>query len=111
MSAARRAAPGALGPLTPLALEDAPELAALELLEHALHVAGLALLARHAHLRDPDAPPWIARTGPRSAEAAASAYFERAHHLAVVLRRYRAAVAAEAAEIAAAGHLRGNADF
>jgi len=79
-------------PLTPFVLQDAPELAAIALLEHALDVVRLALLARHTHLLDPDAPPWVEKA-PEPGEAIAGAFFKRAYHLGLLLRRYRGAVA------------------
>ncbi|MGO9837405.1 MAG: hypothetical protein ACLP1X_24705 [Polyangiaceae bacterium] len=41
---------GALSPVTLVDLLNAPELAVLELLDHAVHVARLALVAQHPHL-------------------------------------------------------------
>ena len=97
MNAGRRArtgpdCPPPPSPLTPFVLQDAPELAAIALLEHALDVVRLALLARHTHLLDPDAPPW-AETAPQPGEAIAGAFFKRAYPLGLLLRRYRGAVA------------------
>lgn len=69
---------------------NAPELAALVLLEQAIDVARIAVLAQHHDLLDPDAPR------PRAPEPGAhltESFFTRAHALQVVVRRYRAAVA------------------
>jgi hypothetical protein len=107
MTATRRSRPGPAcppipRPLTPFVLQDAPELAAIALLEHALDVVRLALLARHAHLLDPDAPPWVEKA-PEPGEAIAGAFFKRAYHLGLLLRRYRGEVAGPCARQDAAG--------
>ena len=97
MNAAPRASPAAGDPtdvLSPFDLMDAPELAALALLEHAIHVARIAVLAEHIELLDPDAP---SERDAHPADHLTSAFFARAYDLAVVLRRYRAAVTRAAA--------------
>jgi hypothetical protein len=78
---------------------DAPELAALVLLEHAIEVAWVAVLAQHVDLLDPDAP--FTREAQPGAELTRP-FFNSAHALTLVLRRYRAAVA-RAAAVAAGG--------
>ena len=80
--------------LTPFAVMDAPELAALALLEHAVEVAWIALLARHVDLLDPDAP---FRRAPQPGAAVTTPFFNAAHVLTDVIRRYRDALALAAA--------------
>jgi hypothetical protein len=79
--------------LTPFAVLNAPELAALVLLEHAIDVAWVAVLAQHLELIDPDAPFLCA---PHQDADLTALFFTRAHALSVAVRRYRAAVAAAA---------------
>lgn len=81
--------PPAAGALTPFAVMDVPELAALALLEHAIDVARVAVLAQHLELIDPDAP---FRCDPRPNNDVTGVFFVRAHALSVAIRRYRAAV-------------------
>lgn len=69
---------------------DAPELAALALLEHAIDVARVAVLAQHVELLDPD-PPF--RREPQPGAELTRPFLARAHALSIVIRRYRAAVA------------------
>jgi hypothetical protein len=76
--------------LTPFDVMDAPQLAALVLLEHAIEVARVAVLAQHIDLLDPD-PPF--RRDPQPGDELTTPFFTRAHALSVVIRRYRAAVA------------------
>jgi hypothetical protein len=80
--------------LSPYDLMGAPELAALALLEHAIDVARIALLAQHVELLDPDAPT---QREPQPGGLLTTAFFARSYDLAVVIRRYRAAVADAAA--------------
>ena len=68
---------------------NAPELSALVLLEHAIEIATLAVLAQHPALLDPDAP-CARHTHPGA--LLTHSLFVRAHKLCVVVRRYRAAV-------------------
>jgi hypothetical protein len=84
--------------LTPFDLMDAPELAALVVLEHAIEVAWVAVLAQHVDLLDPDAPQ---RRAPQPGAALTMPFFNGAHALTLVLRRYRAAVAHAAASSSA----------
>ena len=93
MTAPRRARPAHEEPpatLTPFAVSDAPELAALAVLEHAIDVARVAVLAQHVDLLDPDAP---FRRDPRPGDALTPALLASARALSVIIRRYRAAVA------------------
>lgn len=83
-----------LAPLTAFDLMVAPELAALAVLERAIDVAWIALLAQHVDLLDPDAPFMRA---PRPGANVAMPLFKVAHALTLVIRRYRAAVAEAAA--------------
>lgn len=69
---------------------DAPELAALVILEHAIEVAWLAMLAQHVELLDPDAPR---PHEPGRGSSLATRFFARAHALSDVIHRYRAVVA------------------
>lgn len=73
---------------------DAPELAALALLEHAIDVARVAVLAQHVELLDPD-PPF--RSEPKPGGELTRPFLARAHALLIVIRRYRAAIAQAAA--------------
>lgn len=95
-AASHRARPAVDDPavLSPFDVMDAPELAALALLEHAIHVARIALLAQHIELLDPDAPT---QRQPQPGGLLTTAFFARSYDLAVVIRRYRAAVAQAAA--------------
>jgi hypothetical protein len=79
---------------------DAPELAALAVLAHAIDVAWVAMLAQHSDLLDPDAPTSAA---PRPGAALSMPFFNGAHALTLVIRRYRAEVAQAAAERQASG--------
>jgi hypothetical protein len=97
MSAAPRPRPAREDPaevLSPFDVMEAPELAALALLEHAIHVARIAVLAQHVELLDPDAPP---QREAQPGGQLTTAFFARAYELAVVIRRYRAVVALAAA--------------
>lgn len=76
--------------LSPFAVMDAPELAALALLEHAIDVARVAVLAQHLELIDPDAP---FRCEPHPHADLIAQFFSRASALSVAIRRYRAALA------------------
>ena len=82
--------------LTPFAVMDAPELAALVLLENAIEVARIALLAQHIELLDPD-PPF--KRAPQPGDELTTPFFNRAHALSLVIRRYRAAIAKAAARL------------
>ncbi len=96
MKPRRPAAPEATPePLTPFSVMDAPELAALALLENAIDVARIAVLAQHADLLDPDAPYWSRRATLPGANLT-TAFFAHTHALWMTVRRYRAAVAASA---------------
>lgn len=77
-------------PLTPFDLMDAPELAALAVLQHAIEVAWVAVLAQHVDLLDPDAP---FRRAPQPGADLTTPFFRGAHALSLVIRRYRAVVA------------------
>jgi hypothetical protein len=97
VSAEPRAHPDGEAPaevLSPFDVMDAPELAALALLEHAIDVARVALLAQHVELLDPDA---ACQREAQPGDHLTAAFFARAYELAVVIRRYRAAVAQAAA--------------
>jgi hypothetical protein len=76
--------------ITPFAVMDAPELAAFALLEHAIDVACIALLAQHIYLLDSDPP---VQREPLPGGDLTKPFFARARALTVVLRRYRAALA------------------
>lgn len=76
--------------LSPFDVMSAPELAALALLEHALHVARIAMLAQHVELLEPDAS--FQPDAQPGAELTTS-FFARSYALSVVIRRYRTAVA------------------
>ena len=75
--------------LSPFDLMRAPQLAALVVLETALHVARLAMLAAHAELLDGEDAPRDVDPG---AELAAR-LLDRAHDVYAVSRAYRAAIA------------------
>jgi len=87
---ARPAAPAA-PPLTPVDLLGAPELAALDLLHHAVHIVGLALLAQYPHLLG-DQDGRVRHDGDPVAELA-ERLLRRAGALDDVIGRYRHAVA------------------
>lgn len=76
-------------PLTPHAVSDAPELAALVLLTHAIDVARVAVLAQYIDLLDPDAP---FRRDRRHGDALVPQLLASARALSVLIYRYRAAV-------------------
>lgn len=80
--------------LSPFDVMDAPELAALVLLEHAIEVAWVAVLAQHVDLLDSEAPFTRA---PQPGADLTTPFFNGAHVLTLVIRRYRAAVAQAAA--------------
>jgi hypothetical protein len=82
--------------LSPFDVIAAPELAALALLEHAIHVARIALLAQHVELLDPDAP---CRGKAQPGAELTNRFLARAYDLSAVIRRYRAAVGQAAASI------------
>lgn len=77
--------------LTPVDLLAAPELAALDLLRHAIHVAGLALVAQYPHLLG-DEYGRVRHDGDAVAELA-ERLLRRARALDDILGRYRTAVA------------------
>ena len=81
--------------LTPFAVMDAPELAALALLEHAIDVARVAVLAQHIDLIDPDAP---SPCSPLPGADLTALFFARAYALSTVIWRYRAALAPTAGQ-------------
>jgi hypothetical protein len=87
---AREDHPATLHPLSPFDVMDTPELAALALLEHAIDVARIAILAQHIGLLDPDPP---CRRDPKPGDELTTPFFTSAHALTIVIRRYRAAVA------------------
>jgi len=78
-------------PLTPVDLLSAPELAALDLLHHAMHVAGLALIAQYPHLLG-DEYGLVRHDGDAVAELA-ERLLRRARALDDIIGRYRRAVA------------------
>lgn len=88
---ARRRRGVRLAPITPEDLISAPELAALDLLSHAMHVAGLALLAQHPHLLG-DEHGLVQHHGDPVAELA-ERLLHRARALDDVIARYREAIA------------------
>lgn len=77
--------------LTPLELLGAPELAALDLLHHAVHVVGLALIAQYPHLLGDDYGR-VRHDGDVVAELA-ERLLRRAGALDDIIGRYRQAVA------------------
>ena len=77
--------------LTPVDLLGAPELAALDLLHHAVHVVGLALLAQYPHLLG-DQYGRVCHDGDPLAQLA-QRLLGRARALDDVIHRYRQAVA------------------
>jgi hypothetical protein len=78
-------------PLSPVDLLGAPELAALDLLRHAVHVAGLALIAQYPHLLG-DQYGRVRHDGDAAAHLA-ERLLRRAHALDEIIARYRRAVA------------------
>jgi hypothetical protein len=86
---ARPKAPAA-PPLTPIDLLGAPELAALDLLHHAVHVVGLALIAQYPHLLG-DEYGRVRHDGDAVAELA-DRLLRRAGALDDVIGRYRQAI-------------------
>ena len=78
-------------PLTPNILLAAPELAALEMLGHAVHVVGLALIAQYPNLLG-DEYGLVRHDGDAVSELAEK-LLRRAHALDDVIGRYRRAVA------------------
>jgi hypothetical protein len=72
-------------------LVSAPELAALDLLTHAVHVAGLALIAQYPHLLG-DEQGRVRHEGDPVAELA-ERLLHRARNLDDVIGRYREAIA------------------
>ncbi len=83
--------PQPLPPVTPVDLLSAPELAALDLLHHAMHVAGLALIAQYPHLLG-DEYGRARHDGDAVAELA-ERLLRRARALDDIIGRYRRAVA------------------
>jgi len=79
--------------LSPLVVVNAPELASLALLEHAIEIARLAVLAEHHELIEPEAPP-LPHVHPGA--YLTHRLFVRAHRLLVIVRQYRVAVSAAA---------------
>jgi hypothetical protein len=77
--------------LTLVELLNAPELAVLETLDHAVHVAKVALIAQHPHLLG-DESGRVCANGDPIAQGAAE-IIDRAFDLSVALRRYRRALA------------------
>jgi hypothetical protein len=77
--------------LTLVDLLNAPELAMLDVLEHAVHVARVALIAQHPHLLGDESE----RTGTDGDPIAqrAAEIIDRALDLAGALRRYRRVIA------------------
>jgi hypothetical protein len=78
-------------PITPGDLQGAPELAVLDLLGHAVHVTGLALIAQHPHLLGDE--HGLVRHHGDAVAALAEKLLHRAHQLDAAIRRYRKAVA------------------
>lgn len=78
-------------PLTPVDLLDAPQLAALDLLRHAVHVTGLALIAQHPHLLGNE-QGLVCHDGDLVAELA-ERMLRRARALDHSIARYREAIA------------------
>lgn len=78
-------------PLSPVDLLGAPELAAIDLLHHALHVVGLALLAQYPHLLG-DEYGRVRHDGDAVAQLA-ERLLRRARDLDDVIGRYRQAAA------------------
>jgi hypothetical protein len=72
-------------------LLNAPELATLDVLEHAVHVARVALIAQHPHLLGDESGRTGADGDPIAQRAAE--IIDRALGLSVALRRYRRALA------------------
>ncbi|MGH7440638.1 MAG: hypothetical protein ACRENE_33520 [Polyangiaceae bacterium] len=83
----RRGAPAALSLVD---LLNAPELAVLDVLDHALHVARVALIAQHPHLLG-DECGRVCHDGDRIARRAAE-LIDRALDLSGAVRRYRRAI-------------------
>ena len=83
--------------LSPLVVVNAPELASLALLEHAIEIARLAVLAEHHELLDSDA--LLVRHAHPGAFLT-HRLFVRAHRLLVIVRQYRVAVSAAAGSTA-----------
>jgi len=77
--------------LTLVDLLNAPELALLDVLDHALHVARVAIIAQHPHLLG-DESGRVCTDGDPIAQGAAE-IIDRAFDLAIALRRYRRAIA------------------
>lgn len=86
-----RSRPTAPTPLSPVDLLGAPELAAIDLLHHALHVVGLALLAQYPHLLG-DEYGRVRHDGDALAQLA-ERLLRRARDLDHVIDRYRHAAA------------------
>lgn len=70
-------------------LDEAPELAALAILDVALHTAISALFCAYPTLTDPERPYWIRRP---VSEKVAQRIFARAGSLSGLVRNYRAAL-------------------
>jgi hypothetical protein len=77
--------------LTLVDIWNAPELAVLDVLDHALHVARAALIAQHPHLLGNESGRPCTDGDPIAQRAAET--LDRAFHLSVALRRYRRAIA------------------
>ncbi len=92
MSAAERTPP------TPVDYIVAPELAALTIVDHAIDVAILGLIAAHPSLVDEAAPYWV-RDGDSRPIRLGRALRSRAAKLQRQLRQYRDAVLAEAEDL------------
>jgi hypothetical protein len=80
-------------PLTLMDVLNAPELAVLDVLGHAVHVANAVLIAQHPHLLD-DERQRGCHDGDRIAQYAAEV-IDCAFALSRAVRRYRAAIANE----------------
>ena len=78
-------------PLMLVDLLNAPELAVLDVLQHAVHVARVALIAQHPHLLG-DERGQMHLDGDPIAQSAAE-IIDRAFDLSVALQRYRRAIA------------------
>ena len=91
MSRRARKSPAPADVVTPFDLIGAPELAALAMLEAAIHFTRIALLAQHAELLMED--EFLARGELRPGADIAARFLHRAHEMYVVIRDYRAAIA------------------
>lgn len=82
---------GAAAPLTLVEILNAPELAALDVLTHAAHIATVALIAQHPHLLGDEYGRQCLDGDPVAQRAAG--LIEHAFALSGAVRRYRSALA------------------